>query len=715
MRIKGWVTAASIGFGLLFWVIDTIVGYSFLYEGSFWGLLVSDVPKTAVYIRLTVLGFFIIFGVATSDIIAKSRAAAAQLKESEEKFRRISASAKDAIIMVDNEGNISYWNEAAEAIFRYRKNEIIGRDIIFLLPEKHHETWKREFRRFRATGYTPLMGKTVEMSGIKKGGDEIPLEISFSALKLKNRWHAMGIIRDITARKKAETELKIKDLAVDSTINAITLLEPKGKLTYTNPAFLRMWGYEEKDAVGRHFVEFWEDEHKALDVLDTIREKGSYIGELKARRKDESLFDVQVSASVVTDDVGKSLSIIASFIDITDRKSVEEKLAERSAFEKLVTAISTNFINLPSDRIDSEISTALQSIGEFADVERCCVYLYSPENQAMSMTHEWCSPMVTPRFHSQQDLPLKKHRWQVERLKSRETIYITDLEELPSDAEALQQDLAAWGVRSFIQVPIASAGKAFGFLGLESHREGKSWPVDIVVLLRIVGDIFANALERKRVEEQLNASLREKELLLKEIHHRVKNNMQVISSLLSLQAGRTRNKKILEMLRESQDRIRSMSLIHERLYQSKDLAKVNFSQYVESLARYLFQSYKILPESVVLEVKTGAVSLNINKAIPCGLILNELISNSLKYAFPFLHTEERRGKKGKISIELSPVKDKVLLLFKDNGIGLPEDLNIETASSFGLQLVTTLVGQLNGTMEIEKKPGATFRILFEKD
>lgn len=714
MKIKQKVIAASLGFGMFYWLIDSFIAYT-IEGGSFLGFLFTNVPKTAIYLRLTVLGFFIIFGVLMANILAKSKKTTEGLRESEEKFRSIGASAKDAIIMVDHDGNISYWNEAAEIIFRYRRKDVIGRDFKFLVPEKYYEALDSGFERFRSTGYAPIIGKTIELSGIRKGGDEIPIEISLSSVKIQKKWNALGIIRDITERKIAEKELMIKDLAVDSTINAIALAEPKGKLTYVNPAFLKMWGYEENDVIGRHFVEFWQDEHKALDILDFIREKGKFIGESKAKRKDESQFDVQISASMVKDDVDKPLSMILSFIDITERKEVAKKLEVRSEFEKLVTAISTNFINLPSEKIDNEINKALQSIGEFAAVDQSYVFQYSPDKQQMSMTHEWCSNTATPLLQSNQALWTKDYRWHTAQIESRETIYITDKSEIPPNAGPFLETLEARGSTSLIHVPIAYGGKAFGFVGLESQQTDKTWSVDIIVLLRMVGDILANALERKRVEEQLNASLKEKEVLLKEIHHRVKNNMQVISSLLNLQSSRIKSQEILEMFKESQDRIRSMSLIHERLYQSADLAKIDFSQYIQNLASHLFQSYRIDPGAVVLKTNVRDVSLDINKAIPCGLIINELVSNSLKYAFPQVQgTDKKIAKKGEIDIQLTADDGRVMLLVKDNGVGLPADLDIETADSFGLQLVTTLVLQLNGEIDIKRKPGATFKITFDK-
>jgi two-component sensor histidine kinase len=417
---------------------------------------------------------------------------------------------------------------------------------------------------------------------------------------------------------------------------------------------------------------------------------------------------------MVKDDLDKPLSMILSFIDITERKEVAKKLEVRSEFEKLVTTISTNFINLPSEKIDSEINKALQSIGEFAAVDRSYVILYSPDETQMSMTHEWCNDTATPIFQESQNFLIQDHRWHTTQIENRETIYITDKSEIPPNAGPFLEAMEERECTSLIHVPIAYGKRAFGFVGLESQQIDKTWSVDIIVLLRMVGDILANALERKQVEQQLNASLKEKEVLLKEIHHRVKNNMQVISSLLNLQSSRIKSTEILEMFKESQDRIRSMSLIHERLYQSEDLAKIDFSHYIQNLSTYLFQSYRIDPEAVVLNTDVQDVSLDINKAIPCGLIINELVSNSLKYAFPQVKSaDKKKMKKGKVDVRLSSEDGKVALLVKDNGIGLPEDLDIETADSFGLQLVTTLVSQLNGRIDIKRKPGTTFKIKFD--
>jgi len=214
--------------------------------------------------------------------------------------------------------------------------------------------------------------------------------------------------------------------------------------------------------------------------------------------------------------------------------------------------------------------------------------------------------------------------------------------------------------------------------------------------------------ERKKTEEQIKASLEEKVVLLREIHHRVKNNMQIISSILNLQAGHIKDPQTLAALRESKNRIDVMALIHEKLYQSKSLARINFQEYVDELVMSLFISYGVNTELIRSEIHSEGISFEINTAIPCGLIINELVSNSLKHAFP----DRRRGN---ISISLNSVGEgRYLLTVKDDGIGLPDGLDYQKSPTLGLKLVNALTGQLDGTIDLDRGMGTTFRITFSE-
>jgi PAS domain S-box-containing protein len=211
--------------------------------------------------------------------------------------------------------------------------------------------------------------------------------------------------------------------------------------------------------------------------------------------------------------------------------------------------------------------------------------------------------------------------------------------------------------------------------------------------------------ERRQAEEKIKESIREKEVLLREIHHRVKNNMQVISSLLNLQSTHIKDKEALETFKESQSRIRAMSLIHEKLYGSEDLARIEFGDYVRDLTRHIFVAYRATSPRVSLHIDISDIFLDINTAIPCGLIINELVSNSLKHAFSEVG-------KGHITITLhSPNANETELIVSDDGIGIPEDIDIRTTESLGLQVVTILAeDQLQGKITLDRAKGTTFHI-----
>jgi PAS domain S-box-containing protein len=251
-----------------------------------------------------------------------------------------------------------------------------------------------------------------------------------------------------------------------------------------------------------------------------------------------------------------------------------------------------------------------------------------------------------------------------------------------------------------------------------NHRaDGTVFPVELwtsivrndedepVAMVGVARDITA----RKRAEEDIRTSLREKEVLLKEIHHRVKNNLQVISSLLSLQSEYLKDEGMIKIFKESQNRVKSMALIHEKLYQSRNLAEIDFADYLRELTTQLFRSYGIGAHGVYLNVNASQVLLAVDRAIPCGIIVNELVTNALKYAFP-----ESRG--GRIDIDLHPIdEDRIRLAVRDNGVGFPEDVDFETSDSLGLTLVRMLADQVQGDVVLQEEGhGAEFIMTFRK-
>ncbi|MEA5601997.1 PAS domain S-box protein [Nostoc sp. UHCC 0252] len=238
-------------------------------------------------------------------------------------------------------------------------------------------------------------------------------------------------------------------------------------------------------------------------------------------------------------------------------------------------------------------------------------------------------------------------------------------------------------------------------------REPSGEPRYFISLVEDISERQAALRDRKQWEEQMQASLLEKEVLLKEIYHRVKNNLQVISSLLSLQSAYIKDQDDLVIFKQSQQRIASMALVHEKLYQSQDLAKLNFGEYIQDLVTSLFTAYEVNEDAIALSINIdNQVFLGLDTAIPCSLIIHELVSNSLKYAFP-------AGRNGTIYIEISQSQEnEVTLVVSDDGIGLPANFNFKNIASLGWQLVDALINQISGNINIQGDMGVECRLRF---
>lgn len=256
-------------------------------------------------------------------------------------------------------------------------------------------------------------------------------------------------------------------------------------------------------------------------------------------------------------------------------------------------------------------------------------------------------------------------------------------------------------------------GQKVHYESIRQHKNGTRIEIEAIGKPIILGEdqlavqaIYRDISVRKKHEKQILKDLEEKEILLKEVHHRVKNNMQVISSMLKLQSRYIEDEKALELFKNSQNRVKSMALIHERIYKSPDLASVNFEDYTKSLLISLFQNYGVNTNNVVFETHIEGISINMNTAIPLGLIINELISNALKHAFP-------NDRKGKLIISFSKnIDGKHELIVEDNGRGFKTDLDFNNPDTLGLQLMNALTSQLQGSLKFEGDKGTKVILTF---
>lgn len=247
---------------------------------------------------------------------------------------------------------------------------------------------------------------------------------------------------------------------------------------------------------------------------------------------------------------------------------------------------------------------------------------------------------------------------------------------------------------TFIMAPPNKIGK---YLKLDKKKHG-----DLSVTI-------PSFLERKTIEEKIKASLTEKEVLVKEVHHRVKNNLQIVSSLLSLQSESISDKQARDKYLESISRIKSMAIIHEQLYRSKNLSKINAEEYFSELVRFISETYNVNKKvKVNLKIKMREKFIDIDMAIPCGIIINELLSNAFKYAFP-------GNKAGEVLVELRSIVNpnyKYRMIIEDNGVGIKGKLNFESPETLGMQLIKSLTEQLDGKLQVKKDKGTCFTVFF---
>lgn len=466
------------------------------------------------------------------------------------------------------------------------------------------------------------------------------------------------IIERTNAEKKLQQAQKYARSIIDSSLDMIVATDIDYNINEFNTAAESTFGYSKEEVLGKNLSILFSDEHEMDKVIDRITGQGSLANEIINRKKDGTFFISFLSASVLKNERGEIVGAMGVSRDITAIKKAEEEL--RLSEERHRAIYDQAYIGI----------ARIAKMGRFLLVnERLCDMLdYSSEELYKKTFYELGLP------------------------------------------EEVEEGLVDWDQ--------LLSGKIKNFSREQTYvrKDGELLSANVTVsLVRDSNDnpnyfvaVFEDITERKEYERQLEESIKEKEVLLKEVHHRVKNNMQVISSILNLQSSYISDENALAILRESQDRIKSMSFVHESLYQSKTLSEVNFAEYIQNITRNLYHSYGRPEGGIDLEFELENLYLNLDTSIPCGLIINEIVSNSLKYAF---HGRE----KGKIKIEFSKLSDgRLKLIVSDDGIGLAEDFDIENAESLGLQLVTTLITQVSGELEIDVSRGTKFNIVFKE-
>ena len=262
--------------------------------------------------------------------------------------------------------------------------------------------------------------------------------------------------------------------------------------------------------------------------------------------------------------------------------------------------------------------------------------------------------------------------------------------------------------RSLMSAPMFADDTVIGVITLQDYNVENKYSDSQIEILTTIASQVSIALQNSSLYDEVKKSLSEKEILLSEVHHRVKNNLQIMSSLVKLQSHHIKDPKTLEILKESENRIRSMAIVHNKLYNTKDYVNIDFGDYVKSLTESFYTTFGLNLSIIKFDIDIKDIVLNIDTAIPCGLIINELVSNSIKYAYP-------NNEKGIIKISLhAGYNGSFTLIVNDNGIGLPVDFDVNASKTLGIELVKLLTNQLNGKLEIINNNGAEFKIIFEE-
>lgn len=585
-----------------------------------------------------------------------------ELSAAQKNLRLLVDSSLDMICASSPEGLVTEFNKAAQNTFGYSYEEVIGKHVTMLYDNPKE---RLEVMDLLTQHDGSFSGEVVNK---RKDGGTFTAFLSASTLKDENGnvIGSMGVSRDISTIKKAETELRLSEekyraIYSQAYIGIALVDKDDGKFIEVNQRLCDILGYPMDDLQKMSVSELRlkGDLSRLPSGKDFIKRGFERVfDEQRYRNKEGSEVILNITISLVKDELGQPLHFVYVYEDITPKRRAEEQIRLQAAKMGAIFESSSHMI-WTVDRQYNLVSFNSNQVRWLKDNYDLKPYVGMPMLSGnMISTEEYNS------FWKQ-------------------------------------------------KVDAAFRGETLKFETFFTNKKGRNhWrevflnPIkDENEFVVEVSCIAHDITDQKAAEENIRQSLKEKEVLLKEVHHRVKNNLQVISSILNLQSSYVKDKKSLDLLLESQNRIKSMAFVHESLYQTKDFSNINFSSYVENISSNLVHSYSNPDYPPELKMDLDNIQLNLDTAIPCGLIINELISNALKYAF-------KGKKKGVLDVSVKLIGEMIRVVIADNGKGLPANIDFRNTESLGLQLVVTLVEQINGKIELETQKGAKFTIEF---
>lgn len=587
----------------------------------------------------------------------------------------------------------------------------------------------------KAESDSPWKDEEVELVG--KVADQLAIAVQQAQLYQKMQ-------QELNERQKAETALQQLNQELEQRVQertqqlhqaeakferifhtspypiVITSL-PDRRFIEVNEAFCQLFGYSREQLISSNADQFTFFADPAFQgmIRRYILAKGSVRNlECVIRTKTGDTRTFLASAEYI--EVDGTPCFLTTGNDITERKQAEAARQQQARNEKLLRLITQEirqFLDL-----DAILTTTVTEVRHTLAVDRAAVYRFHPDWSGSfiveSVGKGWNKLVSVDVQTVWEDSYLQET--QGGRYKNHETFAVNDIYTV-GHQDCHIALLEQFQARAYAIAPIFCGEGLWGLLAIYQNTAPRHWESWEIKLLEQIGNQLAIAIqqselygklqtelqERRQIEEQIRTSLKEKEVLLREVYHRVKNNMQMVSSLLSLQTSSINDQTVLKLLTESQRRVKTMALIHERLYRSKNLAGINFATYVPELVTNLVQSYTSSHSAIQVTLEVADLELDLDTAVPCGLIINELVSNALKYAFP--------DQKGEIMLRFwLDDTGYYCLVIQDNGVGIPVDFDPQCTTSLGMQLVYGLTEQIGGEIQLNRQRGSEFKIRFEK-
>jgi PAS domain S-box-containing protein len=583
-----------------------------------------------------------------------------------------------------------------------------------LRTSEHYEPRYME-RGMRAMAAVPLMRKGRWAGAFFVTADHIrrwtAREIQMLQALVERTWLWVEHVRMV--RELRDSERKYRHF-IESTHEGVWEIDAETRTRFVNPRMQQLFGYTAQEMLGRKIHEFMDEEGRRI-TLDQVERRKAGISEShdsKFIRKDGTPLWVRLETNPLVNEKGEFSGALAMVADIHERRQAEQDQNFLLALAETLTIANDPHV------ARQEVS---KQLGLLLGVDRCNFADFDRAMRTATVRDGWDVELEHPP-----DAVLTMEEFggvQGELYHGR----IAVIHDTAADLRTREHDARGFAtarVRAVISVPMHREGRLVAVLTLCAARP-RAWTQREVTLAQAAAERTEMCVERlenlaalrdmskeleRRVDartRELKAALTEKEVLLKEIHHRVKNNLQVISSMLNLQAMHISDPAAQAVFAESQGRVQSIALVHETLYESQDLSSVNFAEYIHTLVTTVMQAQLAPDRPISTVIDADGVLLPVSCAIPCGLIINELVTNSLKHAFP-----DRNS--GTIRVGLhTREKDQVELVVADDGIGLAPNLDPRRVSSLGLDLVFTFAEQLSAEVALSRDNGTEFRFLFD--